>query len=182
METRLRLACDRKREEKQLQDSRVRLRARPTGPAPALTRRCQPSAARAPALRGNAAQTNCGRVLAARHVTRRRGQSAQPSALFKLAARPTVVPCLAAVGATEPRGRLTPPCTARAADRPPGPPGGMESRSVPPGPYRATKLVRQRGTTRRAGRRDGRHHLYVRTFVVSSWADRGVPEPLALVR
>lgn len=30
--------------------------------------------------------------------------------------------------------------------------GGMENRSVPPGPYRATKLVRQRETTRLASR------------------------------
>ncbi|XP_047729166.1 DEP domain-containing protein 1A isoform X3 [Prionailurus viverrinus] len=36
----------------------------------------------------------------------------------------------------------------------------MESRSVPPGPYRATKLVRQRRTTRPANRSRGCHRLY----------------------
>lgn len=43
------------------------------------------------------------------------------------------------------QGRFSPPCGAPDADRPSGPVGGMENRSVPPGPYRATKLVRQLG-------------------------------------
>ncbi|ELK06249.1 hypothetical protein PAL_GLEAN10023856 [Pteropus alecto] len=75
-----------------------------------------------------------------------------------------------------------PPCTAPDADRPPGPVGGMETRSVPPGPYRATKLVRQRRTTRLASRGDGRHHFYGRTFVVLPWAEGWIPDPLGSLK
>ena len=69
-----------------------------------------------------------------------------------------------------PEGYLPQPCTAPGVDGPPGPVVGMENRSVPPGPYRATKLVRQRATTGVARRGDGCHHFDLRTFAALPWA------------
>lgn len=77
-------------------------------------------------------------------MAQRRSQSAQPSEVFKSMAGPTVVGGCAAAGFSGAECRLAPPCRAPGADRPSGPVGGMENQGVPPGPYRATRLVRPR--------------------------------------
>ncbi|XP_039694492.1 DEP domain-containing protein 1A isoform X3 [Pteropus medius] len=57
-----------------------------------------------------------------------------------------------------------PPCTAPDADRPPGPVGRMETRSVPPGPYRATKLWNEVTTSFRAGMPLRKHRQHFKKY------------------
>lgn len=77
-------------------------------------------------------------------MARQLSQSAQPSAVFKSTAGPTVVGICVAARESGSECRLPLPSRAPGAEGPLGPVGGMENRDVPPGPYRATKLVRQR--------------------------------------
>lgn len=90
------------------------------------------------------AHAPCGWARAVRHVARQLSQSAQPSAVFKSTAGSTVVGSCVTARESGSEGRLPLPCRALGAEGPVGLVGGMENRDVPPGPYRATKLVRQR--------------------------------------